>query len=92
MSPQENESEVNDINILFRHESGKMIPTFARLFGIERLELAERVVEESFSKAKSFINAEEMRGIPSTVYGISQEFRRQRFSDSRINCMTIASR
>ena len=55
MSLQKNKSGLSNLDILFRHESGKMISTFARLFGIEYLELAERVVEESFFKAKSVI-------------------------------------
>ena len=55
MSLQKNKSGLSNLDILFRHESGKMISTFARLFGIEYLELAERVVEESVFKAKSVI-------------------------------------
>src|SRR5258706_9339957 len=36
---------------LFRHESGKMVATLTRIFGIEHLTLAEDVVQETLSRA-----------------------------------------
>ena len=35
----------------FRHEAGKMISTLARIFGIEHLNLAEDVVQETLARA-----------------------------------------
>jgi RNA polymerase sigma-70 factor (ECF subfamily) len=36
---------------LFRHESGKMVATLTRIFGLEHLTLAEDVVQEALSRA-----------------------------------------
>jgi len=36
---------------LFRHESGKMVATLTRIFGVEHLTLAEDVVQEALSRA-----------------------------------------
>src|SRR5262245_5365032 len=36
---------------LFRHESGKMVATLTRIFGIEHLTLAEDVVQEALVRA-----------------------------------------
>src|SRR6201987_648878 len=36
---------------LFRHESGKMVATLTRIFGIEHLNLAEDVVQEALARA-----------------------------------------
>ena len=36
---------------LFRHESGKMVATLARIFGLEHLSLAEDVVQEALARA-----------------------------------------
>src|SRR5512141_1423714 len=36
---------------LFRHESGKMVATLTRIFGIEHLGLAEDVVQEALARA-----------------------------------------
>ena len=36
---------------LFRHESGKMVATLARIFGVEHLTLAEDVVQEALARA-----------------------------------------
>src|SRR5216117_904428 len=36
---------------LFRHESGKMVATLTGIFGIERWNLAEDVVQEALSRA-----------------------------------------
>src|SRR5574342_639270 len=39
------------IEHLFRHESGKMVATLTRIFGIEHLNLAEDVVQEALARA-----------------------------------------
>src|SRR5437870_12210202 len=36
---------------LFRHEAGKMVATLTRIFGIERWNLAEDVVQEALARA-----------------------------------------
>lgn len=36
---------------LFRHESGKMVATLTRIFGVEHLSLAEDVVQEALARA-----------------------------------------
>src|SRR6202022_4347043 len=36
---------------LFRHESGKMVATLTRIFGVEHLTLAEDVVQEALARA-----------------------------------------
>src|SRR3989442_11334462 len=36
---------------LFRHESGKMVATLTRIFGLEHLTLAEDVVQEALARA-----------------------------------------
>jgi RNA polymerase sigma factor (sigma-70 family) len=36
---------------LFRHEAGKLVSVLTRIFGIERLELAEDVVQEALARA-----------------------------------------
>jgi RNA polymerase sigma-70 factor (ECF subfamily) len=46
---------------LFRHESGKMVATLARIFGIEHLTLAEDVVQEALSRA---LQTWPYRGVP----------------------------
>ena len=46
---------------LFRHESGKMVATLTRIFGIEHLNLAEDVVQEALSRA---LQTWPYRGIP----------------------------
>lgn len=40
-----------DLDCLFRDEYGKILSTLTRLFGIEYLELAEKIVEEAYAKA-----------------------------------------
>ena len=42
-----------DVNDLFRFEYGKILSTFTRLFGIEYLELAEKIVDETYAKART---------------------------------------
>ncbi len=39
------------VDHLFRHESGKMVATLTRIFGIEHLQLSEDVVQEALLKA-----------------------------------------
>jgi RNA polymerase sigma factor (sigma-70 family) len=46
---------------LFRHESGKLVATLTRIFGIEHLNLAEDVVQEALSRA---LQTWPFRGIP----------------------------
>ena len=46
---------------LFRHEAGKMVATLTRIFGIERWNLAEDVVQESLSRA---LQTWPYRGVP----------------------------
>src|SRR5437667_5042481 len=36
---------------LFRHESGKLVATLTRIFGLEHLTLAEDVVQEALARA-----------------------------------------
>src|SRR2546430_14683169 len=49
------------IEHLFRHESAKMIATLTRIFGIEHLNLAEDVVQETLSRA---LQTWPYRGVP----------------------------
>jgi RNA polymerase sigma factor (sigma-70 family) len=45
-------SEVSQVvEHLFRHESGKMVATLTRIFGVEHLTLAEDVVQEALTRA-----------------------------------------
>src|SRR5881394_1347840 len=46
---------------LFRDESGKMVATLTRIFGIEHLTLAEDVVQEALSRA---LQTWPYRGVP----------------------------
>src|SRR5262249_52429710 len=46
---------------LFRHEAGKMVATLTRIFGIDRWNLAEDVVQEALSRA---LQTWPYRGIP----------------------------
>jgi RNA polymerase sigma-70 factor (ECF subfamily) len=46
---------------LFRHESGKMVATLTRIFGIEHWNLAEDVVQEALSRA---LQTWPYRGVP----------------------------
>jgi predicted RNA polymerase sigma factor len=58
MLTQENRKHLND---LFRDEYGKILSTFTRLFGIEYLELAEKVIDSTYSEAR--FNSQS-KGIP----------------------------
>jgi RNA polymerase sigma factor (sigma-70 family) len=49
MTPPQEPSQV--VEHLFRHESGKMVATLTRIFGIEHLTLAEDVVQEALARA-----------------------------------------
>ncbi len=46
---------------LFRHESGRMVATLTRVFGVHNLALAEDVVQEAFCRALEVWN---FRGVP----------------------------
>ncbi|MEO6723294.1 MAG: sigma-70 family RNA polymerase sigma factor [Ferruginibacter sp.] len=46
---------------LFRHESGKMVAVLTKIFGIENIETAEDVVQQTFIDA---INVWKLKGIP----------------------------
>ena len=48
-TPPGNISQV--VEHLFRHESGKMVATLTRIFGLEHLHLAEDVIQEALVKA-----------------------------------------
>jgi predicted RNA polymerase sigma factor len=54
----------NDLNDLFRDEYGKILSTFTRLFGIEYLELAEKIIDEAYAKARS---DSQSKGIPRNL-------------------------
>jgi RNA polymerase sigma-70 factor (ECF subfamily) len=49
------------VDHLFRHQAGKMVSTLTRIFGADRLDLAEEVVQESMMKA---LQLWAYRGIP----------------------------
>src|SRR5205823_4302666 len=52
VAPQHAPGEVSQVlEHLFRHESGKMVATLTRIFGIEHLTLAEDVVQEALARA-----------------------------------------
>ncbi len=48
---------------LFRHESGKMVSVLTRIFGIENLQTAEDVVQQTFVAA---IESWSVKGIPDS--------------------------
>ena len=50
-----------DLDQLFRRESGRMVATVARIFGIHNLALAEDVVQDAFCRAMEVWS---IRGIP----------------------------
>ena len=51
MKEPEQESVVQLVDHLFRHQSGKMIAVLTRIFGMHNLEMIEDVVQESFLRA-----------------------------------------
>lgn len=51
---------------LFRHESGKMVSVLTKIFGIQNLEMAEDVVQQTFIDA---MNVWRLKGIPSNPSG-----------------------
>ena len=63
-------SELYDINKLtdhlFRHEAGKMVSVLTRIFGIQNLETAEDVVQQTFIDA---IAVWKLKGIPDNPSG-----------------------
>jgi len=61
MAFQKEQADLNQLDNIVRNEFGGMMATFTRLFGIQYLELAERVIEESIIKARSFFQS---RGLP----------------------------
>lgn len=63
----ENKDEINLIlDHLFRHESGKVISVLTRVFGVENIELAEDVVQDSLIEA---INQWTFKGVPENPAG-----------------------
>jgi predicted RNA polymerase sigma factor len=63
MPIQKNRKDLND---LIRDEYGKILSTFTRLFGIEYLELAEKIIDEAYAKARS---NSQSKGIPKNIKG-----------------------
>ena len=61
MPIQKNRKDLND---LIRDEYGKILSTFTRLFGIEYLELAEKIIDEAYAKARS---NSQSKGIPKNL-------------------------
>ncbi len=62
-----NQNDINKLaDHLFRHESGKMISVLTKVFGIQNLETAEDVVQQTFIDA---IAAWKIKGIPSNPPG-----------------------
>ncbi|MGB7292394.1 MAG: DUF6596 domain-containing protein [Thermodesulfobacteriota bacterium] len=53
-----------DLNDLIRDEYGKILSTFTRLFGIEYMELAEKIIDEAYAKARS---NSQSKGIPRNL-------------------------
>jgi RNA polymerase sigma-70 factor (ECF subfamily) len=51
----------SEIDHLFRHESGRIVATVARIFGLHNLALAEDVVQDAFSRA---LEVWKIRGMP----------------------------
>src|SRR5690348_2700395 len=61
--PMQNEGDQAPrlVEDFFRHEAGRLVSTLTRLFGIEHLDLAEDVVQETLVKA---LRQWPLRGIP----------------------------
>lgn len=53
-----------DLNHLIRDQYGEILSTFTRLFGIEYLELAEKIVDEAYARARSNYQS---NGIPKNL-------------------------
>jgi RNA polymerase sigma-70 factor (ECF subfamily) len=51
----------SELEHLFRHESGRLVATVARIFGLHNLALAEDVVQDAFSRA---LEVWKIRGVP----------------------------
>jgi len=64
MAFQRKQADLNQLDKIVRNEFGKMISTFTRLFGIQHLHLAEKVIEESTIKARSIFQS---RGMPQNT-------------------------
>ena len=59
--------EINKLtDHLFRHESGKMVAVLTKIFGIENIETAEDVVQQTFIDA---INVWKLKGVPANPSG-----------------------
>src|SRR5512132_390774 len=74
----------------FRHEAGKMISTLTRIFGIENLNRAEDVVQETLAKALQtwpYYGTPSKRRVNSSPAGISNAMRA-----SRILCLARVNR
>src|SRR5262249_35836369 len=51
---------------LFRHQSGQMVSTLTRIFGVEQIDLAENVVHEALIKA---LQTWPFQGVPENPVG-----------------------
>jgi len=65
MPPSPNETKLV-VDHLFRHQSGRIVSVLTRLFGIDRMDLAEDVVQEALLKA---LQLWPYRGIPQNPAG-----------------------
>jgi RNA polymerase sigma-70 factor (ECF subfamily) len=54
------------LNNLLRNEYGKILSAFTRLFGIEYLELAEKIIDEAYAKARANCQS---KGYPKNAKG-----------------------
>src|SRR5215216_2187783 len=63
---------------LFRHQSGKMIAVFTRIFGMHNLEMIEDVVQESFLRA---IHTWTFKQLPQNPAGWLMQVARNRAID-----------
>lgn len=62
----DNEQVKDLVDHLFRHKAGQMVATLTRIFGVENLELAEDVVQETLIKA---LRQWPYRGVPENPGG-----------------------
>ena len=59
-------SQPTVLDHLFRHESGKMVAVLTKLFGFERLEIAEDLVQDTFVQA---FETWKIKGVPENPQG-----------------------
>lgn len=79
MGSPHSESEINEIlDNLFRNQSGKMVSRFTRLFGLNRLRMAEDVVQDAFTKAHGVWSD---KGLPENPAGWLWQVARNRAID-----------